>query len=297
MRLVAIGVPIFLASFMALLGLGLERGALSSELARPGRLLRGLALELILVPLTTVICLRALGGSMWVAAGLVAVAVAPGAPLSPHSARRAGGSASYALVLSTILGVLTAFTAAPSARWLLNYPGEVKLRPPLLLAELLVLQWLPLAAGILVRRWSSSRLVVALQRAMAALTIGSGLLLSVVILGRSLSLPRLVGGNGLAAVLLSMVVAVALGWLFGEGDDRLSRTFAATVSIPNVGLSLALAKGAGAPPIVVSTIVAIFLLRVAANLMLVEILRRTGRPRFEPVSPVSRGRERPQRSG
>jgi len=282
---------IFLASFMATLGLRLTPGLLSAELARPGRLGRGLVLNLVLVPLATVLCLRALGVTGWVAAGLVALAVSPGAPLSPSSAKKAGGSPGYAIVLTVVLGIVTAFTAAPSARWLLSYEGDIGVRPPVIIAKLALLQWLPLAAGALQRRRSPER-AAQLERVAMALVVVSGLLIVVGSIAPLVPHLSIVGWRGLSAVLVSMVAVVTLGWLSGGSDHELSRTFTATAGVPNIGLAMAMARAANAPRDLLLTIAACFLLRVFANQFLVQFLARAhGRP-AEPF-PVGSSAVRP----
>jgi len=84
-----------------------------------------------------------------------------------------------------------------------------------------------------------------------------------------------------------MILVVGLAWLIGGRDRELSRTLEATVSVPNVGLAVAIAHAAGAPQILVSTIAAIFLVRLIANQLLVRALGRvsrslTLRPRGKP---------------
>jgi hypothetical protein len=95
-----------------------------------------------------------------------------------------------------------------------------------------------------------------------------------------------VGWRGLAAILVTMLADVTLGWLIGGRDRELSRTLTAIVSLPNVGLAAAILNSVDAPQIFVSTIAAIFVVRVLVNLFMVQVIgRREQRPappfRFE----------------
>jgi BASS family bile acid:Na+ symporter len=258
---------------MAALGLSIAPGQIRAELAHPRRLTRGLVLNLVIAPIATVLCLRVLGVAGWVAAGLTVLAVSPGAPLSPSTAVKAGGSASYSLVLTGILGVVTAFSAAPMGRWLLSYEGNLAVRPPALIAKLALLQWLPLGAGILVRRWSPGR-VGMLERVGRAAVVISGLGLVIGSVVPLLSQLGIIGWRGLLATVVSMAVVVVLAWLVGGDDDQLSGSLTATVSVPNVGLAMTLARSADAPRPLLLTIASIFLLRAVLNKGLVQILRR-----------------------
>jgi BASS family bile acid:Na+ symporter len=273
--LVFVSGMIFLASFMVTLGLRLTPELIREELARPGRLARGLALNIILVPLATALCLRVLGVGGRVASGLIALAVSPGAPLATSAAKAARGNAHYAVVLTVLLGVITAFTAPPSARWLLSYEGQIDLRPPVVIGKLALLQWLPLAIGMLLQRRSPVR-ATALGRITRAIVLISG---GVLVLGSLVPvLPQLhiIGWGGLAAILLSMAIVVGLAWLAGGRDRGLCRSLAATVSVPNPGLATALARAANAPQPLLLTIAAGFIVRLLANQILIRILARTG---------------------
>jgi BASS family bile acid:Na+ symporter len=276
MREVAIASAfVFLVSFMASVGLDIAPGMMAAELARPSRLLRGLGLTLIVVPIATLVVLRALGATGAVAVGLVLIAVSPGPPLASSTAKKVRGNVPLALAMTVVLGILTAFTAAPSARWLLGYQGDVDVRPPSLVAKLFVLQLLPLGVGALVRRYAPSS-ATALMRVMNVVVAGSALVLIVTAIAPIIPRLGIVGWDGLAAILVTMAVAVPLGWLAGGHDKAVSRTLAATVSVPNVGLAVAIAKAAHGPKVLVPMIVAIFVVRVLCNLLVVQLLRRRG---------------------
>jgi BASS family bile acid:Na+ symporter len=281
---------VFLVSFMASVGLHIAPGMMASELARPSRLLRGLGLTLIVVPIVTLVVLRALGATGAVAVGLVLIAVSPGPPLASSTAKKVEGDVPLALAMTVVLGIVTAFTAAPSARWMLAYHGQVDVRPPSLVAKLFLLQLLPLAAGALVRRYAPTS-APGLMRVMNVVVAVSALVLIVTAIAPIIPRLGIVGWDGLAAILLTMVAAVPLGWLAGGHDKAVSRTLAATVSVPNVGLAVAIAKAAHAPKVVLPTIAAIFVVRVLCNLLVVRVLRRrstaSGRTLIvEPPSPT-----------
>ena len=82
---------VFLVAFMANLGLRLAPGAVAAEFSHPWRLARGLLLMLVLVPLTTLLWVQALGVTRWVAVALVLLAVCPGPPVLRPGSRQGRG--------------------------------------------------------------------------------------------------------------------------------------------------------------------------------------------------------------
>ena len=284
--LVLISQLVFLISFMFTLGLRLRPDLVKSELAHPGHLGRGLVLALVLVPIATAIVVRALGLTGIVAAAIVLVSVCPTAPLMPLAAKTAKGNPSTAMMLVIALGILTAFLAAPSARFLLAYKGELDLRPPSLVAKLLLLQVLPIAAGATLHRFAPE-LSKKLGRVLMPVVLISGLVLIVGAMGPMLPKLGILGWRGLVAILASMAVAVLLGWLMGGHDATLSRTFAATSSVPNVGLAIALVRAAHGPQLAMAMVAAVFVVRALTNLLWVQVLGRLHPGAAErPVVPV-----------
>jgi hypothetical protein len=180
-------------------------------------------------------------------------------------------------VLTVILGVVTAFTAAPSARWLLSYEGAVPVRPPVIIARLALLQWLPLVLGA----WAASRLSarrVASVTKVVHFTLIAGLIgLLVAAIPRFDELMSDLGWMGLFAAIVTMEVAVILAWVLAGKDRQLAHSLAATVSLPNIGLAVMIAKVAGARPVLISTLAALFLVRVLANQLLIFALARSAK--------------------
>jgi len=267
---------IFLIAFMVTLGLRLRPELVKSEWAHPGRLARGVLLALVLVPIATAVVVKALGLTGVVAASIVLASVCPAAPLAPVAAKTAKGSPAAAMMLVISLGVLTAFTAAPSARFLLAYKDELDVRPPALIAKLLLLQLLPIAVGAAIHRFAPA-LARALARVLLAVVIVSGVVLVVGAIGPMLPKVGIVGWRGLVGIIASMALAVLLGWLTGGRDATLSRTFAATCSVPNVGLAITLVRAADGPRIAMAMVAAVFVVRALTNLVWVQVLGKLKR--------------------
>src|SRR5579872_2513958 len=114
-------------------------------------LAQALLANIVVVPILTVLVVRALRLDQLVAAGILLMAIAPGVPFLPFSAgRRVGGNEAFAIVLTFFLPLVSVVSAPITAR--LVFPPALAPHIPVgsLMATLVVAQLVPLLAGMLI---------------------------------------------------------------------------------------------------------------------------------------------------
>jgi BASS family bile acid:Na+ symporter len=229
---------------MLSLGLALGRSqAESKQEKRGGRhaLLRGLILNLVVLPVVTVGFTHALRTSGDVTAALLLLAACPGGRYMPHLVKLGGGSLSLGVELTLLLAKITVFTAPLTARWLFGLQSLEVHEVPLLL-ELVVLQVAPLLAGKWVSRHRPS-LAARIERPVTRLALGIGAVIVAILLvkGGTRSL-ELLGDRGWGAVFAVAIASFLLGALFGGRDERRRRTVAISANARELALALTMAS-------------------------------------------------------
>jgi bile acid:Na+ symporter, BASS family len=114
---------IYLIIMMVSMGLELGGRAPGSKAAKRRRrrlLLRGLAFNLLLLPLFAVLLTRGIHASGDVTVAFLLLAAAPGGRFAPHLARVAGAELGLSVEITLFLAKLVAFTAPLTARLMLQ---------------------------------------------------------------------------------------------------------------------------------------------------------------------------------
>ena len=227
---------------------------------------------LVLGPLATILVVRALGLTGPVANALVVLSVTGTVPLAPKFVAAAKGDVAFCVLLMFLLGMVTVVTAAPSAKWLLGYEGEVPIHPWSLIAKLVFLQGLPLAIGWAVRQRSTK--AAQLERIVHHVNVAALVVVLALVIAPRLGSILAIGWRGLLAAVIVALAIAGLGWLLG-GQARATRVaLAAMANPPNVGLALIMAQAAGARPALLVAIVGVFLVRALVGLALQKLLAR-----------------------
>jgi BASS family bile acid:Na+ symporter len=265
-------VAVLLVSMALSIGMSLERGDLRRAARDRGTLLRALFASLVFVPIITLLVARQFRLGTTVASALVLLSVCPIAPFAPHATRRIRGDVPLAMLLTLLLGVLTPITAAPTGRLLLEYTGPLRLRPIVMIVQLLLLQLVPLLIALSIRR-RDPRWGRAFARVVDAIFALSLIALVVIAIVPRLPAVARLGWLGLLATLVTAAISMLAGALMGK-DARASRTLATVGAVPNIGLALALARGANVAPEGIAILVGMFLVRVVVNLMWLTLVRR-----------------------
>jgi len=242
-------IPATLFTLMFALGLGLRGEAVALLRRRPALFARVLLGTCVLVPLAALLLLRSpLLESLSVPArmAIALMAVSPSAPLTLRKAGRQGGDRELAAVLQLLAAaaaVVTIPLLADLYRAVFDLSGW-DIQPLPVARQVLLIQGLPLALGLLVRRRLprlAEKLEGPLDRAANLLL----LVLTTVILVRSWPLLQafLVANlPGTGCIALMVLLALAIGWLLSGPGLQERTTVAVVTSTRNPGLALLFAS-------------------------------------------------------
>lgn len=240
-------VALTLFSLMFSLGLSLTPAEATSLWKQPGLLLRSVLAVVILPPLVAIPAGLLLPEASLLRAVVLALAVAPGAPLSTTRSALAGGSIAAAASLQVTVSVLAVVTVP---LWAVVYnavfpatgtliPGTI-VADPLAVAKIVaVVQLIPIGIGILIRKV----LPELANRFEPNVTKIANILFVALILVLLVNLLDLLLGVGYLPFLLAipvMAIWLTLGHFLG-GTDQGNRSVFAIASIArNIGLAILL---------------------------------------------------------
>ena len=275
----AIGLKIFaliaVTTYMLQAGLATSSSELATVARRKAELARALVLMLVLGPLAARVLAAVFALSPRPAVALVLLSLVGVVPLASRGARGARGDVTSALVVTVVLGVVAAFTAAPTARLLLSYRGPLEVPTGALLVQVLLLQGVPLAAGILVR--SKTKRALGLERVLRVFNVAVLVLLlagAVVVMPRYGAVRSLGWSGALAACVFAVFIALT-GYLLGGSDPAERRTLAGLANMPNIMLAVAIVTSAGVDAGFVIAIVGVFTVRFFTGVAIQRVLARS----------------------
>jgi bile acid:Na+ symporter, BASS family len=232
-------VAIVLLMFVA--GLNAVPGQIVAALRQTNLLARALIVNVVIVPLLAVAIVRGFSLSQSTAIGVMLMALAPGVPfLAVSAGAKRGGSEPFAVTLSFLLPAVSVVTLP---LWVgILAPAIVGLHMPVIrsVVTILLVQLLPLLAGIAIGRRSERLRTALLPPAQLASTLA---LLAVVVLiavPAAKALGTLFGTRALAAILSLSILGLGLGWSLGGPMPETRRTLAIATVLRNVGLAAAL---------------------------------------------------------
>jgi BASS family bile acid:Na+ symporter len=234
----------------------------------------------VLVPAAAVALVAFFGAQPLVAAGVMVVAVCPGAPYGPPFTAIARGDSVRAVGLMVILAGSSALLAPLLLQLLLPLVtggSDVQADALQIVRTLAVTQFLPLCAGL----WVATYRPVWAEKLKAPMSRLAGLLgitLIVVVLVAQFNLLseiRLQGYVGMVALLIASALA---GWLMAGRGEGARKSLAITTSVRNVGVGLVITGGSfpGTPAVTFTTAYGIFQ-TVLVLLAVVVIGRRGGK--------------------
>lgn len=260
---------VLVSTFMLEAGLTVPPRA--SRRLRAGTIARAVLVMLVLGPLAAFGVAHAFAPTPQVVAALVLLAVVGVVPLAARGARSARGDMGCAVVLTLVLGIIAPFTAAPSARLLLRYEGAIGFEPRPILVQLLVMQIVPLALGLLVQK--TSRRAAGLRRVVHILNIVAFAIVLAALLPRFGAVLE-VGWRGVAAATVLAAVIAGVAHLVGGHRLEDRRALVSIANAPNVALALAIASSARAKPSFTALLLGVFLLRFATGRVLQRLVAR-----------------------
>jgi predicted Na+-dependent transporter len=231
------------AVFAVMLSLGLMIGREQVAAARDRRMVLAVALFAVVVPVPAVavllVKLAGLGGV--VAAGILLMAISPGAPIALRRAIEAGGNRAFAPALHLAIVVL-AIVSVPAGVAVLSilFGVDFAVSPLDVARQVFFAQLLPLALGAAIRAWRSAlaaRLEAQLARVTSWLLIGVALALLVVLW----PLLEVVGWTPFAAGIGLTACALAMGAAIVTRDAQARPAVAVAAAMRNPGLALLIA--------------------------------------------------------
>jgi BASS family bile acid:Na+ symporter len=234
----------YLAS--AMLSLGLELGLLAKPLREEKRrerfaLLRGLGLQLVVLPAVAWAIVRSLHTSSDVTVALLFLMAAPGGGVAPLLVRFGGGDLQLAVELALFQAKLTVLTAPLTIKWLLGL-DEMHIHELPFVAQLFFLQVVPVYLGKWIRRRHGTlaeRMVRPVNWVVASAAFAT--LAGILIDGRGRHVHALLEQRGWLAVLCVAAVSLVLGLLFAGRHDGTRRCFAIGANGREVGLAIVMA--------------------------------------------------------
>jgi bile acid:Na+ symporter, BASS family len=270
----------YLVSMMLALGLELGGGPRESKekkRAKRRMLVRGLVFNLVAIPVIAfLVVTRALHATSDVAIALLILAAVPGGRFTPHLVKVGAGKVPLAIEVTLFLAKLTAFTAAPTAKWLLTL-HTLDIRELPFLLQLVLLQIVPLYGGKWLRRRHRA-LADRLLRPVQGIALATMLAVFVVVLLREdRGLDDVLRDRSWLAVAIVGIVAPLLGWLLGGPDEGDRRALAIGADARDLGLALVITSLAFPRAGVHTALFGIWSMYTLASFLLAAGMRTYGR--------------------
>jgi len=254
MSWISVLAPITVFSVMLSLGLLLGREQLAAALQRRMVLIALLFAVVVPVPMLAVAVVKIFGLKGAVAAGVILMAISPGAPVALRRAIEAGGPQEFAPVLHltiVICAVLTIPMSVAILDWV--FDADFVVSPLHIAKQVFFAQLLPMGIGAAIRAASpalAGRLEPLLSR-FSNLLLVVLVLACLAVLGPSMiaiGWAPFVAGAGLT------VAALALGAAFAGRDSPVRPAGAVATAMRNPGLALLIATLNHAPQATTATI-------------------------------------------
>lgn len=239
---------------MLSLGLLLEREQIISALRRRMVLAAVLFAVVIPVPVLAVVVVKLFGLRGAVAAGIVLMAISPGAPVALRRAIQAGGGSEFAPTLHLAI-VMLAVVTVPVSVMVMSWIFSVRfaISPLDVARQVFFAQLLPLGIGAALRAW---RPVPAARLEPRLAAISNLMLLALIVLCLVALGPRLaaIGWAPVIAGIGLTLCALFAGTIFAGRDPSVRSTAAIAAAMRNPGLALLIATRNAAPPDVTASV-------------------------------------------
>ena len=249
-----VGATVF--TVMLSLGLLLGREQIAAALQRRVVLAAVLFAVFIPVPATAVLIVKLFGLKGVVAAGILLMAISPGAPVALLRSVAAGGHRAFASSLQ-IAAVMLAVVSMPLTIAALDqlYEGAASITPWEVARQVFLAQLAPLGLGFALRHASApvaARLQPRLKRIGTVLLFVTVLIVLIDVWETTVT----AGFRVLTAIALITCAALAVGHFLGGPEPAMRTAVAITSAARNTGLALLVAALNAAPPAIDGTILA-----------------------------------------
>lgn len=283
---------IFIAATMFAAGLGATLPALRAVFANVLLLLLVLLANLIAIPLLGwgVAALFGLPTASFIA--LLLIASSPGGPFGAKLGTVQKGDVAAGAAMQVLLAAIGSITFGPTANIILqaaHVGGGVALDVPTLMLTVVVLQIVPFAVGLIVRRYAPPTALSWHPVAAKTSNVTFLIVLTGMLLGSWRDVVALIGSRSLLAGFVFAGVAFALGTALATGPSARRTTMGGVASVRNAGPALAAVGIAfGNEPAILGALAAVLLSGLAAALPIAAMLshRRETQPHVTPDSGV-----------
>jgi bile acid:Na+ symporter, BASS family len=200
----------------------------------------------VAVPAAAVTLILLVDADPLVAAGILILAVCPGAPYGPPLAALARGTTATSVGLMVILAG-SSVVLAPLLMFLLlpltTGRADLHVDPLGMLAIIMVTQLLPLCCGLAISYWRPNLAARWLSLAVTISKILNAATLTLILASQSPQLLDVVRPGGVMAMLILLGVSLGAGWIAGGPRRGDRKAVALTTGIRNVGLGLMITVG------------------------------------------------------
>jgi bile acid:Na+ symporter, BASS family len=264
-------VSITLIEMMVAIGLGVSFAELAA-VARNWRLVTKAALaNYLCVPVVTVgLLLWLQPADPMVPAGILILAVCPGAPFGPGCTKIAKGNVAASVGLMVMLAGSSAIFAPillyPLLR-LMSGSESLQVDAVKIVVTLLVTQLAPLCLGLGLRHWMPG-LANRLQKPANILCAVLNLAMMGIVLVVYFPLLAAIRLRGYVAMSALLVASWAAGWLLGGPGSDTRRALTLTTSLRNVGVGLVIATGNFGGTAAVTAVMAYGIFEIVGSLLL-----------------------------
>jgi len=267
---------VFVVLIMLAMGAQVRLSEMLSEARTQWLLARALLANLVLAPLLGVAVVHLFHLKGDVAAGLLLLALAPGAPFAANFTTKARGAVSFAVSLFfVLLAVSVVFTPIVAS---LVLPGHIRVSLPwgAVARSLVTFVLVPFAAGLALRNRAET-VAASLARPAEMLALLFFVAAMVVSLSAGKQARSAIGADAVLAMLVFIVVAMLIGWLLGGPERGHRQALAVGTSMRNVAVALALVQSLGSDTARL-VVVAFFSLMVPCNMLFTvyETIRQKG---------------------
>jgi bile acid:Na+ symporter, BASS family len=263
---------IFVLLTMFSIGMELSLARLLTVFRERRLLAKSLLVNTGIIPLIAYLTVRSVPVEAGYAAGVVLIAVAPGAPFGPKFAEISKSDIEFASGLMAVLGIVSVVTIPVSLGLFL--PGNVTVDPLAIGWMIFVVQLLPLLAGIGIDFYSSSIkrwLYPPTQRLSDLSFLFLIVLLLVVYIDEMLTL---VGTGTLLISVVIVGVSLLLGYVLGGPGRSTREVLATTTAARNAAIALFIATTSFSDPDVLMVVIAFSFVGVVLSGLLAGIWKR-----------------------
>ena len=247
-------------------------------LDRPGLLFRSLLAVLVITPLMAIVLVQVFEFQRAAEIALVALAISPLPPLLPNRESKVVGNTSYGLALMALLALLSIATVPLSVKVLEQVVGRPLNVPTAAIARMVsVAVLLPLLAGMAVR---TLRPAVA-ERIEPVITLVAKILLILAAVALFAGMWRAIlgaiGGGAVAAMVVFVVLALAIGDLLGQPEREHSIVLALSAASHHPAIALSIASANNPNEHFAGTILLYLLVNLVIGLLYIAWQHRSAR--------------------